>query len=350
MNTWNLRTEILSVTHKWYWVVTGFLFGALLGWLVSIAWPAPYRAVQDIYVGLNAHRATRDLYLADVGVEQFRNLDDYKNWQMEELNSLALSDEYLAETLRRLKEADNDLAGVELNGLRDMLAIAWRNTGDWHFSAQSDNPHQAEQAVMIWSQVVTEEVEFAVNAARQMVALDSQIQAVSDELVELETRLILLQETEKALDEWQAYLDAAPADDSLTPLTHWELLRTVSNIADWVPGWQSIINTEPPIGSVPEDYQRWLEQVNALIEAELAIIPLQIDALKSEFESLTVAYRKSSDESRGLSGNIEIGPLKSGMVDVVHLQPTGTLMLIGGVLSLIVMGLIWLVQVTRRTG
>ena len=142
MNTWNLRTEILAAAHRWYWVVASFLLGALLGWLISLIWPAPYRAVQDIYVGLNAYRTTRDLYISEVAEAQFRNQDDYKNWQMGQLNSLAHSDEFLTETLFRLRETDQDWQEVDLSELRAMLAIAWRNTGDWHFSAQANKPIQ----------------------------------------------------------------------------------------------------------------------------------------------------------------------------------------------------------------
>jgi uncharacterized protein involved in exopolysaccharide biosynthesis len=66
MNIWNFRDEILAAAHRWYWVVASFLLGALLGWLVSFVWPAPYRATLNLYVGLNAYRATRDLYIAEV--------------------------------------------------------------------------------------------------------------------------------------------------------------------------------------------------------------------------------------------------------------------------------------------
>ena len=57
MNTWNLRQEILTATHRWCWIVASFLLGALLVWVVSYIYPAPYRATQVLYVGLNAYRA-----------------------------------------------------------------------------------------------------------------------------------------------------------------------------------------------------------------------------------------------------------------------------------------------------
>ena len=81
MNTWNPRQEILSAAHRWYWIVACFLLGALLGWLVSFIWPAPYRSTLDLYVGLNAYRASQDDYIAQAAGDQFSNLDDFKHWQ-----------------------------------------------------------------------------------------------------------------------------------------------------------------------------------------------------------------------------------------------------------------------------
>ena len=349
MNTWNLRTEILSATHRWYWVVASVLLGALLGWLVSLIWPAPYRATQDIYVGLNAHRATRDLYLADVGLQQFRNLDDFKNWQMEQLNSLAVSDSFMTETLIRLRLADESWQEVDLPELRTMLSIAWRNTGDWHFSAQADSSGQAKQAVSVWSQVVIEEVALGVESAREMVAIDSRMQANSDELVDLESRLILLQETQTALDRWQIWLEAEPVDQPLPPLAHGSLFSLVTNAANWNMGWLTILESAPPSGSLPVDYLVWLVQVRVLLEAEMAAIPAQIEALIREYEVLTLKYAKVADGNRGLSGNMEVGQIRSEPSQITQIRPTGALVLIGSLLGFLVLGIIWLVQITRRT-
>ena len=154
MNTWNLRDEILTAAHRWYWMVGGFLLGMLLGWLVSFIWPAPYRGMVDIYVGLNAYRSHRDLYVMEVAENDFRNRDDYKNWQMDQLDALALSDEYLEETLSRLQVQDAYWQNLDVSDLREMLAIAWRNTGEWHFTALADEADLSAQAAVTWSDVV----------------------------------------------------------------------------------------------------------------------------------------------------------------------------------------------------
>ncbi|MFN2237709.1 MAG: hypothetical protein ACK2U1_26045 [Anaerolineales bacterium] len=349
MNTWKIRREILLAAHRWYWVVTSFLVGALLGWIIGLILPTPYRAVKDVYVGLNAYRATRDLYIAEVADSQFRNLDDYKNWQMSQLNSLALSDEYLTETLFRLHDIDKFWQEIDLPELRSMLAIAWRNTGDWHFSARAENPIWATQAVSIWSEVVIEKVSLAVDAARQLVVIDSQLQAVSKELTDLENRHVLLQETQTALYEWRTFLNSNLSEQTLPPAVHWALISQVANAASWNVGWVSLMEDAPPNGSLLEDYLGWLDRVDGMIDAELSTIPAQIHVLASKKESLNTEYTKAADDSKALSANLAVQILNTEQPQLTRLRETGTMIVIGGLLGLLFWGFGWLVQVTRRT-
>jgi hypothetical protein len=349
MNTWDLRSEILLVMHKWYWVLVSILLGAFIGWLIGFILPAPYRATQDIYVGLNAHRATRDLYLADVGVQQFRNLDDFKNWQMEQLNSLALSDLFLTKTLDRLQNLDENWNAFSVPELRLMLTIAWRNTGDWHFSARADNPDLAEQAVTTWSEVVIEEVALAVDTAREMVAIDSEMQSISNALVDLEIRRVLLQETQTSLADLKNIIREAPADQPISPLTHWNLMSLVTNVGNWNSGWLYILESAPPTGSLPEEYGAWLDMINVQLETELSAIPAQIAALSQGYDGLVMNYAKAADASRGLSGNMEVGQIKSEPVQIEQLRPTAALILVGAFLGLSLWIFWWLIQITRKT-
>ena len=349
MNTWNLRTEILALSHRWFWVVASFLLGALLGWLVSLLWPAPYRATLDLYVGLNAYRTTRDLYVAQVAEEKFRSLDDYKNWQMGQLDSLAFSDEYLAETLNRLQAQDAAWQNVDVSALRARLALAWRNTGDWHFSAQASTPALAAQAVTVWSQVITEKTAASVDAARQMVMIDSQLREISRTQVDLETRQILLQETNLALADWMNYFASASSDVALAPAEYWTLLSQVTTAASWNYGWLPVLKATPPLGSPPADYQTWLTQVIALIEAELAVLPNQIAALQPQSTELFATYNVAADQSSALSANLEVAQIKEQAPQLVHLRPLGTLLLVGGLLGVLSLIMGWLVQITRKS-
>lgn len=349
MNNWNPRQEIILAAHRWYWIAASFLLGALLGWMISFIWPAPYRATMDLYVGLNANRAMRDLYIAKVAQESFENLDDFKHWQMSQFNALAMSDEYLGETLRRLQTEDATWQDMDVPALRKMLSVSWRNTGEWHFSAQAKESDISAHLVGVWSGVVLEKANESIAAARQLIIIDSELNAIDQTLVSAEYRRNLLTETQKILEEWVEILNIKTMDQPLLTSEHWSLLAQVAIVTDWNPGWITAFDAAPLIGSLPSDYLLWLNQVNALIDAELARLPSIIDTLEVEHKDLSVQYDLAADQSRALSGNLEVSQIKDEPPNVISLRPTGTLMLIGGLLGLLAWMMGWLVQITRKT-
>ncbi len=349
MNEWNPRQEIISAAHRWYWIAASILIGALLGWIVGFIWPAPFRASVDLYVGLNAHRATRNLYFAEVTEESLENLDDYKHWQMSQLNALVLSDEYLAETLKRLQIENPIWQEFEVPTLRDQLTVSWRNTGEWHFSALMEEPILSAQAVNIWIDVVVEKTNELITAARRLTLIVSELNAISGALVSAQTRQNLLLETKNNLEEWQSNLNQFPDDQPVSSLDHWSILAQVSITADWSPGWIAALEAAPSLGTFPIEYLNWLTQVIALMDAELAELPKTIEALNVDFIQLTDEYKMAADQSRALAGNFEVAKIKAQPPEVDHLRPTGTLMLIGGLFGLMILIIGWVIQITRKT-
>lgn len=205
-NEWSFRDEILSVTHRWHQVILFCLVGALLGGLVSLAWPSPHRATKELYVGLNIFKA--DLDSAATAGLQFTNVDDFKNWQMASLNSLIYMDSITQETLERLRLQDAYWAGVTREQLTGMLHAYWRNAGKWRLVAESDDPQRAVQAVMAWHDVVVERVHTAVGYSHDLLALDKQLQAVATCQAQALTRLAELNQAATTQEDEKQSLQA----------------------------------------------------------------------------------------------------------------------------------------------
>jgi len=349
MNSWNFRAELLAISHRWYWVVVSFLIGMLLGWGVSFIYPAPYRAIVDVYVGLNAYKSNRDLYVMEVAENEFRNRDDYKNWQMRQLDALALSDEYLAETLTRLQAQDAFWQEMDVPSLREMLTIDWRNTGEWHFAALNGEPNLSAQAAVTWSEVVIEKANFSIAAAERLILLDSRLNALDQALVAAEIRQALLQDMQSVIGNWQAVLLDLPADEPLTTRDHLNLLASVGMIADWTPEWVAILEDQPTLGALPAEYQFWLDRVDAMITSELNSIPSQLSTLQTEQSQVSTDYKLAASNSRALSAGMEVSQIKDQSPEIIHLRPVGTLLLVGGLLGLLIWAVTWLYQITRKT-
>src|SRR5512139_1950407 len=126
---WNLRANILGNAHRWPVVMLFVLAGSLLGLLLAFLWPTPYRAEAGLQVAYNA----------DVHP---RNPDDFKNWQMEQLDVLIHSDEVLHETLARLQSQDPSWNSYTLDEIRSKVHTYWRNAGEWRLVAEAPTPAQ----------------------------------------------------------------------------------------------------------------------------------------------------------------------------------------------------------------
>ena len=59
-NNWNLRADILEITHRWTLPFFAFLIVSLLGIGVSFLLPSPYRAESDLYVAYIADAIYRN--------------------------------------------------------------------------------------------------------------------------------------------------------------------------------------------------------------------------------------------------------------------------------------------------
>lgn len=334
-NEWSLRDYILNLMHRWYFVTACFFAGALLGWLASMLWPPMYRAHMDLYMGINAYRGPRDRYIVNVAQDELSSLDDYKNWQMEQVNILAFTDDFLLETLERLQALDTYWESKSVEDLYFNLKGSWRNAGRWHLSAEFSQEDQASNAVQVWAEVIDERVSKAISHARQVVVLDTRIVAIADQQTDLETRLQAL--TQAQIDLAWASQDLEDSDDDQPwdSFSHWHLLSQVTQASDWNPGWQALLDAYPAPNALPSEYLLWVERALSTIENELEVLPSQIETMQAQFGSLSGQYQEEIDKSLALSSamEIELPDEVKPQTDIV--RPASTLMLVGGILGVL---------------
>jgi hypothetical protein len=335
MNTWNLRAEILTITHRWYMILVIMLVGAALGWGSAYLLPSPYRATLDLYVGLNAYRSPYDSYAASLAGQSFRMVDDYKNWQMSQLNEVVQTDAFIQETLDRLREEDAYWDGISPKDFRDRIDLLWRNVGQWHLVVEAKDADIAAQAVETWGMVIHEKVGAAIEHSRQVVALDIQLTNLADTRVEAELRLETLGYVGDKLAAWQKDLAALPLEQTVPSRLHWDILGAVSQAVDWDPAWDRMLEGAPRIGSPVSQYLSWLGGVLSLIDSELAILPGKISILDEQFASLDTQYQVETAQSLGLASTLALELLGDEAPRVELVRPTGTLSLVGLVVGLL---------------
>lgn len=348
MIEWLLRDEILAAFHKWYVIVAFVLVGSLLGVGFAYIWPSSFQASTEISVELNPYRALDDKYVNAFAKAEFRNTDDYKHWQMSQLSLLVSSDEYLSETLTRLRQRDSYWQSVEIPQLRKALEVKWRNAGRWLMTAEAGSPEQAENALEIWRDVVLEKTNYAISRSRELFQIELALRALNEEHAALESRQDLLQEIDKNLEEALQEFRKMPPDEPLGQTERQQLFLEVSLVDDGALTWQKLFEELPADGTPTSQYISWIELVRELIPQELDAIRVAKEDLDERISAITLEWESILHEGKGLSATLSLEKLNTEPIEAIQARSTSLAALVGAILGLLAWIFMTLFQITRR--
>jgi len=344
---WNIREEILKSTHQWY-VIFGFcLVGILLGWAVSWFVPVKYRSVKTIYVGINAYNAFADRNAAEHAGVTFNNPDDYKNWQMANLNALITSESIFKKTLTTLQYTSADWNEFTAQDLSQMLHAKWRNAGKWYLTAESNDPELSSQAVSAWHDIVIANVQEAIFQAQNAYAIDLKRKSISEKQTQLYAKKASLEQTQ--INFLNAHNSLITLDPSISVPE--DIFMTCKALTITLPEeepWGTLVAQQPSEISQVKDCTHWVNQVIISLGYEINNIGSQIKALDEEYQKLSTEYAEASDNSFGLSPNLQVERISTFNPKQTVLRPTGFLVLLGGILGFFAWVLLWLGKITME--
>ncbi len=319
---WNIRAEILQSTHRWPIIMLFILVGSLVGALFAYLLPTPFRAEAGLQVTYNA----------DV---QPRNPDDFKNWQMEQLDILIHSDDVLQETLSRLRAEDPYWDAVSLDGLHSSVHTYWRNAGEWRLVAEAPTAIQAEELAKTWEQVILLQLEGALAQARNALSLSTRMGWIANGLADLKMDSAKLVEVQQALTEWEESSLSKDSSQPLSALDRWWLISRVSQISDWEPAGLALLDETPPIEAAARDYIPWIDKALVLIAQELDVIGPQSSQLQADYDQLSAQNAGALEASRGMTAYLAAGSLDQGDRPAERVRPVSRMIFVGGLLGLL---------------
>lgn len=344
---WSLRDEIFYAAHRWPEFMLFCLAGVLAGWLLSMALPAPHRATKELYVGLNIYHASQDSNAAHFSGIQFYNADDYKNWQMANLNSLVYIDPILDRTLADLRAADPYWQRISRHELAKMLHVYWRNAGKWRLVAEHPQPERARQAVLLWETAVVERAAHSIAQSRQVMSLHIQMQALASQQAEILAQQVDLNNLRQKFTTEQEKLTSLSPDQILNGDTRWELWNRLS-LAATGPEWLPVLEAFPADTAGVLAYQNWLRQADELALIQAANLDVQAASIQQSYAQLASHYAQASEQSLGLSPDLHVEPITSEPPQISQVRPLGLLMVIGASLGMISWLLLNLVRINRK--
>ncbi len=325
-NEWNVSNTILDITHRWPILIIAFLIGSLIGWSVSYILPSSYQAEASLYVAFNA-----DAF--------FRNPDDYKNWELGQLNALVYSDEILGETLAHLKSNNHDWDQVSIEDIRQTLGAYWRNAGKWRLVAEHPDKGMASQLVETWRDVIAAFVKDSTNNASEMLKISTAIEVNKTAEEQITLKILKLESVVDALSSWKDSLLTDEIDEPIETLNRWHLLGILSEISNNDPVYIKLLEIIPEPNAPTIEYIDWIDKILIVIETEIEQLEQQTNELSNYVEQLNQEWKNRSDASNGLTAYLTVKTITDEKVESRPIRTSPQLALIGGVLAV----LLWLV-------
>ncbi len=345
---WVLRDAIFLALHRWYLIFLFVLVGGGVALGVSYLFPTEYRASVELAVELNPYRALEDRYVASFASFEFRNVDDYKHWQMSQLNLLVYSDEFLQATLDSLQSRDPYWNSIHVTDLRKKVKAQWRNAGLWSLSVQAPSPQLARDAVSSWKEVILEKTDEAIKNSQRLYHLELELRALNVLKFDLQNRQAILIEVKNALAAIRSELSQLPPGDPISLRERWRLADVAAQAADFDPVWEKTLEELPGQNSKIEDYLKWIERVIALLEDEINFLDGEYQNLSAQLKEVDTSWTRMLGAARGLSATLSIDTLSRDTLRVRPVRSEATLLVVGGLSGFLLWALFITYQISRR--
>ena len=340
-----LRDEILAGFHRWPVIVAFALAGTLLGLVFTYFWPSSYRANVELSVELNPYRVLDDQYIPEFSNAEFRNIDDYKHWQMLQLSIVVKSDPYLIETLTRLRELHPYWDSIEMHDLREMLNANWRNAGQWLLVADAENSLRAVEAVATWRDVILNLTNDSIAHSRELFNLELTLRSLNDELVKNQLQGVALEEILGSLINAFNELNNTEGDFPLSETDRVDLFTLANQIAE---GSRVIVEEFPDDGAPSSDYSTWVERAILIVERDIDSSKVANVALNEQISSVTSEWKLGINEAQGLSATLSLKKPQNKEPEVRQVRSSSLAALIGTLVGLLLWILVFLIQITRK--
>jgi len=348
MDEWVLRDELLAWAHRWPVIVIFSLAGALVALVLAYLWHFPYRANVEISVELNPYRILDDQYLPAFTKAEFRNVDDYKHWQMLQLSIIIQSDEYISETLNRLREIDSGWDSIDEQELRTMLVSEWRNAGVWLLSANADTPARAAEAVSTWRDVILDLTRESISNSQDLFDIELALRSLNDQLTENELRAADIEDLRSLLQDFSSKLTLQAQDEALSNQDRQQLLTLDARLAESLPQ-EVLISLRIPEQNAPtSEILNWIEKIIPMIDDQILFHQTENARINEAISQKSSLWEAALQDGKGLAATLTLEDLKNTQPEVKQVRPYGLAALIGSMVGLLLWILVFLVQVTRK--
>ncbi len=115
---------------------------------------------------------------------------------------------------------------------------------------------------------MVERVAQSVSAARDTFRIDQKLQSNEDAILQATLRQRELTAAQKDPTRMAENCPGCSPGKGCGTHARWQLLATVTRLADYSPVWMNVLNTQPEAGANTQAYLDWIDQTLPLLETE----------------------------------------------------------------------------------
>ena len=343
MEDWNLRDKIILFIRNWPLLILVFVGSGIISWSIVHLFPPARSAVAEIYIGVDITRVYDVSSLATYAKTEPFNIDDYKNWQLSQVQAIAES-EYLAEqVLNELKILDSDWAEISTLDFISMQGLDWYDVGVWRMRIQTQNNLNALQGVEVWREKLISELHRLILESEDVLEFEGQMRSANDAITKFEIRVYELRILRENIDlVLKKMIDRDP-ELVVDEITRNELRSLFVGIANDDYVWTQVLNDFPEQDQSPLKYINWINTVKKIIDSDTEKSNLIIENLESDLVVLAEVYVREIKEAEGLSVSLYVDEQSSDPRLESYYQDS-VIGLIGSFLGLLIYIIIWLMR------
>lgn len=347
MNEWKLREKLVQFINAWPILIAVFLLSGLIAWGAVHLFPPLQRATADLFIGIDITRVYDVSSLATYAKAEPFNVDDYKNWQLSQINGIATSERVANLTLEKLRDLDpywEDVSAAEFQELQDLF---WYDVGKWRLQFQAPEKKYALQGVQAWREILLQDLSRLIRESEDVLDFEGRMRASNTSISQLETRVAEMEFLTAEIAAIRGELENADPQQGIDDSTREDLWLLIAGAAEEDVLWEQVLDEIPERDQPHLVYILWLDQVQAAVESDLEGNQAIIEALVSDHELLTEDYLQEIKEAHGLSASLYIRE-ETTQPKIIETYPDTQIALLGSLVGLLIYIIIWVMFSERQ--
>ena len=158
MEEWRFQDKAIKFIKTWPILIIVFVGSGILTGLSVHFFPPVQRAIAEFYIGVDITRVYDVSSLASYAKTEPFNIDDYKNWQLSQVQAIASSERIANQALSELRNQDPYWQSITTSDFLRMQGLDWYDAGVWRMKIQSPDGLYALQGVKVWRDVLFQEL------------------------------------------------------------------------------------------------------------------------------------------------------------------------------------------------